>query len=342
MSKRGAQGWDRRTFEAVRLRAVEQISSGRVTVEQFADSLGLAYSTVYGWMQKWRAGGVDALASNPAPGRAPALSEAQQRELVLLLRVNPMQLEFDFGLWTRRMVRELISRRFGVDITVQSVGNLLRRLGLSPQRPLYRAYEADPEAVRRWEQEEYPAIRAEAQQAGAIIYFADEASVRSDFHSGTTWATIGETPTVRSTGGRFTINMISAVTSSGRFRFSVFEGTFNSDVLIDFLRRLTADEKRPVYVILDGHSVHHSKRTKEYVASTNGKLKIFQLPGYSPQLNPDEHVWKNLKRDTVGRIAIEGREHFKAIVTRKLHSLQRLPRIIQGFFHDPHLAYING
>ena len=177
---------DHQTLEVLRLRAVEQIEAG-AHPEAVADALGLARGTVYMWLAKYREGGRDALKARPVPGRPPKLSGPQLRRLyALIVGADPRQLEFEFALWTREMVRELIRREFMVALSVVSVGRLLRRLGLSPQRPLYRAYQQDPQAVQRWKSEEYPRIRTEAEAAGATIYFADEAGIRSDYHAGTT------------------------------------------------------------------------------------------------------------------------------------------------------------
>jgi len=157
-----------------------------------AEALGLARGTVYMWLAKYREGGRDALKAKPVPGRPPRMSGPQlQRLYTLIVGRDPRQLEFEFALWTREMVRELIRREFKVALSVVSVGRLLRKLGLSPQRPLHRAYQQNPEAVERWKKEEYPAIRAQAEEEGATIYFADEAGIRSDYHAGTTWAPVG-------------------------------------------------------------------------------------------------------------------------------------------------------
>ena len=131
---------------------------------------------------------------------------------------DPRQLQFAFALWTRAIIRELIRREFDVRLSEVSVGRLLRKLGLSPQRPLYRADQQNPQAVARWKAETYPQLRAEAAQVGATIDFADEAGVRSDDHAGTTWAPVGRTPMVASTGDRFGINLISAVSAKGKLR----------------------------------------------------------------------------------------------------------------------------
>jgi transposase len=238
------------------------------------------------------------------------------------------------------MVRALIRREFGVALSEVSVGRLLRKLGLSPQRPLWRAYQQNPEAVDRWKREQFPAIREQAAEAGATIWFADEAGVRSDYHAGTTWAPVGRTPIVRTTGARHSVNLISAVTAQGALRFAAYEGTFTSATFIDFCKRLLHDTDRPVFLVVDGHPTHRSRAVREFVAATNGRLRLFLLPGYSPELNPDEWVWKNIKADRVGRAGVTGPDDLKAKALSALHRLQKLPHLIRGFFADSNLRYI--
>jgi len=331
---------DHRTLEVLRLRAVEQIQAG-AHPEDVAAALGMARGTVYGWVAKYREGGKDALRARPVPGRAPKLSGDQLRRLyTLIVGTDPRQLEFPFALWTREMVRELIRRQFGVGLSVVSVGRLLHKLGLSAQRPLYRAYQQNPAAVEAWKTETYPAIRAEAEQVGAMVYFCDEAGIRSDYHAGTTWAAVGRTPVVKTTGARHTINMISAVTAKGALRFAVYDGNLNAKAFINFCRRLLHDAPGPVFLIIDGHPAHRATATKTFVAGTDGQLRLFYLPGYSPELNPDEWVWKNVKADRIARTGVTSAEDLKTKAIGALRRLQKLPQLVRGFFADPHLAYI--
>ncbi len=249
-------------------------------------------------------------------------------------------MQFEFDLWTRERVRELIRREFGVALSAVTVGRLLRTIGLSPQRPLFRAYQQDPEAVVRWKTEQYPAIRAEAKKVGASIYFADEASIRSDYHAGTTWAPVGQTPVVATTGARFSVNMISAVTATGSFTFDIVEGKLNAEKFIEFCDKLLHDTDRPVFLVVDGHPVHRSRAVKDYVASTEGRLRLFQLPSYSPELNPDEWAWKNVKHDVVERSTTTGPDDFTAKILYALQRLAQLPHLVRSFFADPNLRYI--
>jgi transposase len=331
---------DHKTLEQMRLRAVDAVESG-VHPEDVAASLGMGRGTVYGWLARYREGGKDALKAKPVPGRRPKLSGDQMRRLYTMITgTDPRQLKFEFALWTRELVRVLIRREFQVSLSAVSVGRLLRTLGLSPQRPLWRAWQADPEAVQRWKDERFPAIRAAAKVEGATVYFADEAGIRSDYHAGTTWAPIGRTPVVKATGARHHLNMISAVTAQGLLRFSTYTGGFTAARFIEFCKKLMNDADGPVYLVVDGHPAHRAKIVTEFVASTHGRLKLFVLPAYSPQLNPDEWVWKNIKHDRVGRTSVTGPDEFKAKVISALRRLQKMPRLVRAFFADPDLRYI--
>lgn len=217
---------------------------------------------------------------------------------------------------------------------------MLRRLGLSPQRPVVRAYERDSEQVRVWKTETYPAIRAEAAQVGATIYFGDEAGVRSDYHCGTTWAPIGQTPVVNSTGARYSVNLISAVSAQGGLHFLLQEGRATAAVFSDFCGKLLADDGGIVFLIVDNHSIHTANIVKEFVASTAGRLRLFYLPPYAPDTNPDEWVWKNVKHDRIGRSGITTAGDLYQKAARALERLQQLPGIVRGFFRDPYLQYI--
>ena len=335
---------DHKTLQVLRLRAVEQVAAG-AHPEDVAEALGLNRTTVYKWLALSRRGGTAALFAKPIPGRPPKLDREQRRRIATLVAgTDPRQLAFDFALWTRDMVRELVKREFGVEMSSSAVGRMLHAMGMSPQRPLWRAWQADPEAVQAWKDTEFPAIRARAKKTGMTVYFGDEAGIRSDYHAGTTWAPVGRTPVVKATGARHSLNMISAVTAQGLLRYTTFTGSLTGPVFIEFCRKLLADTERAtgrgVVLIVDGHPVHKAKKVKAWVATTGGRFELIVLPAYSPQLNPDEWVWKNVKHDRVGRTSATTKEEFIALVRAALRRLQRRPDLIRGFFGDPDLAYI--
>lgn len=328
------------TLEEMRARAVEQMEHHGVHPEQIAVALGLDRSTVYGWRAAYRQHGAEALQARPIPGRPHKLSEVQLDQLDELVRSDPRTLGFTEALWTRAMVGKLITAEFGVRLSLPTVGRVLHRMGMSPQRPLHAACEQDPEAVRRWKDEQYPALREQVRAQRATLYFADEAGIRSDYHAGTTWAPVGQTPVVATTGQRFAINMISAVTPKGALRFAVYDQNTTAGCFIDFCRRLLADATGPVYLVVDGHPAHRARRTREFVAATQGRLQLVFLPGYSPELNPDEWVHKHTKHDNLGRTETSSRAELKHTARVALHRLQKLPATIRAFFADPHLHYI--
>ena len=257
-----------------------------------------------------------------------------RRLYTLIAGADPRQLEFGFALWTRDMVRTLIRREFQVSLSAVSVGRLLRTLGLSPQRPLWRAWQADPDAVQRWSDEEFPAIRAQAKAEGR----RSTSATRPGSARTTTPAPPGPRsgrPRGQGHRARHSLNMISAVTAQGLLRFSTYTGSFTGARFIEFCRKLMADTDGPVYLVVDGHPTHRSKLVKEFVASTDGRLRLFVLPAYSPQLNPDEWVWKNVKHDRVGRTSVTGPDDFKAKIIGALRRLQKMPHIVRAFFADP-------
>src|SRR4029077_2417506 len=198
-------------------------------------------------------------------------------------------------------------------LSANSVGRLLAQLGITCQKPLHRAQERDEALVEQWLKKEYPKIKALAQREKAEIFFGDAAHMRSDHHAGRTWGKKGETPVVETTGARHGISLISAITSNGHMRFMIKEsGGVNADVFIEFLKRLLIGAKRKIFLIVDRGPPHRAKKTKAFVETLGGRLKLFFLPPYSPDRNPDELVWKHLKADTVGRMVVTNKADFKS------------------------------
>ena len=331
---------DRKALEAIRIRAVKRVEAGE-SPEVVIKALGFTRSQIYEWISKYREGGLDALLSRKAPGKTPKLKGKQLQKLYrLIVGVDPRQLKFEFALWTRGMVNELIWRKFRVKLSDVSVGRLLKKLGLSPQRPIRRALQRDELSVFKWMAEDFPAIRKLAKEHNAEIFFGDESSVRSDYHSGTTWAPIGKTPVIKTTATRHRVNLISAISPRGTMSFMATEGNVTSAVFIEFLKRLIHKATRPVFLVLDNHSVHRSREVHEFVTNTEGKIRLFFLPPYSPELNPDEHVWNYLKNHKIGRQTTNSSFDLSKRVESILRSLQRLPEKVKSFFRHPWTKYV--
>jgi len=328
----------RAELESRRVQAAKQMSAG-VSPTSIANFLGVSVRNILLWKLKFSEGGEEALKAKRGKGPA-KLSPEQQRGLRDYIQMNPADLGLGFqsALWTRKMVRALILEKFGVSYTLHSVGKLLRRLRYSPQRPQYIAQERDPEKVRLWETEEYPAILVAAKASNALIFFADESGLRTDHHAGRTWAPVGRTPKLIVTGKRESIGMLSAVATTGEFSFMTVERTVNGSVFIEFLRRLMAGTERNVHLIVDGVRYHTCNAVKETVESFGGRLTLHFLPPYSPQLNPDEQVWAVVKGE-VGRLRILSKEMLREGIKAAFNRLAALPELVRGMFRHPDCFY---
>jgi transposase len=330
----------RATFEE-RVSVCEALEKG-VAPADVAGVMKVSLSSIFEWQKIYRAHGADALRTKKTRGPKSKLDDSQLSQLYrLVVGQDPRQLSFGLALWTRGMIQELIFRQFGVRLSLVTVGKVLSNLGLSPQRPLYRSYEQDPQKVRRWKEETFPQIQAQAKKEGAAVFFADEASVRTSYHAGTTWAPVGQTPVVPGSGRTRSISMVSAVSPRGELHFQVHEEGIRKEEFLEFCKMLIADVNRPVFLILDNSQVHRAKILKEYIEQSNGMLTVFFLPPYSPDLNPDEWVWKNVKHDNLGRASVKSETQLAQFAHAALAKLKELPGKVRSFFGDPALRYIS-
>jgi transposase len=328
----------RSSFEE-RVSACEALEKG-VSADEVATVLKVSRSSVFEWQKTFRAHGAGALKTKNTPGPKSKLNDGQLSQLYrIVVDSDPRQLSFGFALWTRAIIRELIFRQFGIRLSLVAVGNILGDLGLSPQRPLHLSYEQDPEKVRKWKEETFPQIQARAKKEGAAIFFADEASVRTSYHAGTTWAPVGKTPVVSGSGRTRSISMASAISPRGELHFQVHEAGIKQEDFLEFCKMLIADAGRPVFLIMDNSAVHHAKILKAYAEESGGMLSLFFLPPYSPDLNPDEWVWKNVKHDNLGRAYVKNEGELAQFAEAALAKLKELPEKIRSFFRDPALRY---
>ncbi len=337
--RQDARKLDHKTLEEMRIRAVKQVQSG-VSPEDITRSLGLSGPTIYNWLASYREGGWDALKAKSIPGRPKKLNGKKLKWIYdTIVQKSPLQFRFEFALWTREMIQEIIFKKFKIRLGLSSVSRLLKQLGLTCQRPIFKAWQQNSQQVSNWLKKVFPKIKSRAQLEKADIYFADEAGIRSDYHSGTTWAPKGETPVVSATGARFSVNMISAVSPRGDFRFMVVEGGVNSAVFVDFLKRLMVGSKKKIFLIVDGYPAHKSKKAKQFIADQKGKLELFYLPPYSPELNPDELAWNTLKNGIVGRSTVKSKDELKSKVVGGLRKIQKSPEMVRSFFQHEKTKY---
>lgn len=332
-SRRMEQQWNR-------MQAIKMSGAG-FTVKEIADFFEVSTRAVYGWLATYVEFGQNGLLAKEGAGRPPKLNEEQMRWIAWTVRDStPNQLRFDFGLWTLRLIGQLIERQFGMTLSLPTLGKIMARLGFTAQRPLHRAYEQDATLVQAWVKTELPALRKRAKDKGAVIMFADEASMRADYHAGTTWAPQGRTPIVKASGQRPSVNMMSAIGLDGQLHFMLVDGRSNAEVFKGFLQQLLIGAEKPIILVVDGHPIHKAKLVNEFVASTEGRLALCYLPPYSPQLNPDEQVWKNVK-ERVAKQFPRDKYDMRRMLREALERLKQLPETVRGFFRHPECGFVN-
>jgi len=329
------------TQEEVRRKAVAAVEQGMTRVKA-AEIFGVTRHSVDRWVKAWRVGGAEALNAHKRGPKGECARLRGWQAATVVRRItdrHPEQLKLPFVLWTADGVRQLIRRRFGVRVSGRTVRRYLARWGFSPQKPVRRAYEQDPAAVRRWLDEEYPAIRAAAKQEKALIYWADEMGVRSDHQAGRSYAPKGQTPSIPGTGQRLGCNVLSALTNRGHLAFMVFKKGFTAAVFVGFLRRLIQQARRKVYLIVDRHPVHRSQKVQRWLDDNAKHIRLFLLPGYSPELNPDEMVNQDVKTNAVGRKRAHNRSQLMRNVRGFLQKRRAQPASVIRYFREKSVRY---
>lgn len=325
--------------------AVRGAGGGGMKKAEAARVFGVSRQAIDNWLAAVADGGLAALKPRKrGPKPHPAIDAATARKVVrLIVNQCPDQLLLPFALWTRDAVRDLLRTRFRLTLAVTTVGRYLKAWGLTPQKPVRRAYERDPAAVKRWLNQEYPAIARRCKRENAVIHWGDEMGLRSDHQTGRSYSPRGKTPVIPGTGKRFSCNMISTVTNRGHLSFMMFSARFTARVMIDFLGRLLRQQHvrrgGKLFLIVDGHPVHKSAKVKKWVAANATRIELFFLPGYSPELNPDELLNQDVKSNALGRRRPRDRKEMINGVRSYLRSTQHRPDIVSAYFREEHVRY---
>jgi transposase len=328
--------------EEKRKQAVRMWKRG-MTHQDIGHQVGVHYLTVGRWIKKYRAGGLKALLARirgrrEGSGRrlSPTQEAMVQKQLV---DKTPDQLKLCYALWTRKAVQQLILQATGKRMPMRTIGEYLKRWGFTVQKPKHKAYAQRPAEVERWLNEAYPAIHARAKHEQAQIYWGDETGLRTDCQPARGYAPKGQTPVIRLSARRESINLISAVTNQGKIRFRFFDASMNADILIDFMRRLIKDSRRKVFLILDNLRVHHARKVRIWLSDHADEIEVFYLPAYSPELNPDEYLNCDLKAGVHSRQPTRRKKDLKAKATRHLRKLQKLPGRVMKYFEARPIQY---
>ena len=341
MVKRDARFLSPDAQAELRQRVINAVGGG-MTQAAAARVFGVSRWSVVQWVNTHRSHGTKALLAKPRGrrvGEAGKLTATQAKRIrALVVGKMPEQLKLPFYLWTRAAVQRLIEREYRVGLSLTAVGGYPQRWGLSAQRPIKRAYERNEAAIAQWLAEVYPKIATRAKRERARIYWGDETGLRSDDVRGRSFAPVGQPTVVRVPGRRFGCNVISALTNKGEMNFMVFEGRFQAPTFIAFCERLIKQTRRKVFLIVDGHPVHRAAMTTQWLQENATRIERFFLPGYAPDLNPDELLNGDIKR-VIGQTRPRDREALKMATRKWLHRRQKQPHVLSNFFNEPHVQY---
>jgi transposase len=320
--------------------AVHAVEENHYSPEDVIKIFGFSRSVIYDWLKRYQKDGYAGLDTKKAPGVSPMVTEEMDVWLKqTILDSTPEDFGYDTILWTCDLLAELLSNRYGVQVIGSTVNHHLHRLGLTNQTPNYIPREQDPVAIERFVKEQFHKIQSLAKKVGAEIGFEDEAAVDLRDHSGKTWGERGVRPDVYVTGQRGRLNILSVVTAQGTFDYQVTEQRINSKEYIEFLEKLIKDRACSIFLVVDRAPFHCSKQVRTFIWHHRRKIRLFYLPTYSPELNPDEHAWEEIKDKQLGRKSIKNKRDLKEHLQCALASLKdRADRII-SFFHLPETQY---
>lgn len=326
----------------MRMLAVKRVLGDGEAPSEVMKSFGLCRTSIYPWLRKYKDKGIEALVERIAQGPQPLLNEKQREQVKKwILGKDPRQYGFDFGLWSRRIVQTMIQERMGIECCITAVGKLLASLNITPQKPLRRAYERDPEAVALWEKETYQKLKKRAKRLGAKIFFSDEAGFQSDPVLARTYGLKGQTPVVTTSGQRQSLNVISAVNARGEFWAVTYTGKLNAESFVAFLQNFVECQTGKVFLVVDGHPAHKANLVKSYIQSLKGKLELHFLPPYAPDLNPDEFVWSYMKNNGVSKKPLKKNESLQSRIDEDLNRIKNNPALVKSFFGAKSVVYAN-
>jgi len=326
----------------IRKQAIKKIESG-VKKKVVAEMYGVNINTITNWVKKYVLAGSKGLSDNKRGVKSEdkkLLSKAQEQAIQnMITDVMPEQLKLDFALWTRKAVKELVEREFGVILAINTMGDYLRKWGFTPQKPKKLAYEQCTKKVQKWLDEEYPAIRERAKNEMAEIQWGDETGVRNSNQHGRSYAPKGKTPVKKHKAQRFSVNMISTVTNQGQVQFMIYSGSMNTDRFIEFMTQLIKNKEQKIFLILDNLRVHHSKIVKQWEEENKGKIELFYLPSYSPEKNPDEYLNCDLKYALSEKPSPKNEKQLTVNVQNHMNMLAQNSSRVKKYFKHPEINY---
>jgi transposase len=327
--------------EALRRQAMQMHFKQGMRISEIMKTLQVGRTALSNWKNSYKKTGMKGLKSNKK-GRPKEirLNKEQIQSVKKWLKDKlPEQLKLPYGLWTREAVQMLIKRKFRIKISITTSGRYLEQWGFSPQKPVYKAYEQDSKEVRDWLEKDYPKIKRKAKKEKAEIHWGDETGMRSDHQAGRSYAPKGKTPVIKKSGKRFKINMISSLTNRGTLEFMVYRTGFNTEVFILFMKQLIKHSRQKIFLIVDRHPAHKTKRVEQWLEENKEKISLYYLPAYSPELNPDELVNQDIKTNIIGKKRPHNVEQMEKNVKTFMKHRRKNAEQVKKYFHKTQVRY---
>ncbi len=322
--------------------AVRRRIEGKSALE-IAKILDIHPSSVRKWWRIYKRHGASGLALKKRGAKPGINSKLSLDQLIILkesiIDKSPNKFKIPHLLWTRKTIKFLIFKLWNIHIALRTISDYMKRLGFSPQKPLKRAYQQNPKAVKKWIEYDYPKIFQKSKVENAKIYWLDETGIKSDCNFGRSYSQKGKTPTITINGKKIKISLVSSITNQGEMSFMVYEKTMNSQKFIEFLESLIKTSKKKVFAISDNLKVHHSKIVKEWVTLNKEFIELFYLPSYSPDINPDEYLNQNLKKIFYSGFPVRNINQLKRQVIRYMKKAQRTKGFIKSLFKHKKVKY---
>ena len=332
MKKRSKRNIPREALEQYRLQTLVLRKKGW-KIDEISEAFGVHRCSVSHWCTKAKRYGKKSLKMRKAKGADPKLSKDDKKEIISWLRKSAMTFGFETPLWDCKRIQAVIQKELNKKIAISNLWETLRRWNLTPQKPEKVALEKNPVAVRKWLKEEWPKIEEHRRRWQAMLYFQDESGVSLILVLGKTWAKKGKTPKIKVTGNRGGFCVTSAISPAGRMVFRIENDTIHAEEHIEFLKQIMKHhKKRKIIVVEDNARPHIAGKVKDFVHENKNKIAVYYLPTYSPDLNPDEKVWKYLKNVKLKAHQARNKKEFKPLVKAKMQSIQMTPSTIKSFF----------
>ncbi len=338
MTKVDGRKISRDVLEHYRLRAIKLKGKGK-KVNEIAEFFGINRGSVSRWFTKHRRYGKESLKKHNARGTDPKLTNDHKKKISQWLKQSATDFGFETPLWSCRRVQQLIKKELKISIHISNVWKWLTKWKLTNQKPIRRAFQRDEKEVKRWLKEEWPKIQKHARRWQAMLYFLDECGVSLTAVLGKTWAPRGKTPVVRVTGKRGGFCITSAISPVGRMVFRIEKKRINAKLHIEFLKQILKHHpNRKIIVIEDNAPSHIAKKVDDFVEENKKRFALYHIPSYSPELNPDEHVWAYLKGHKLKDHQAQTKEEFKPLVLSKMRGIQRNLELVKSFFIETYVT----